>query len=211
MTRSGRTPASTILLSSASPMRDGTHSLSRLDQRPPSSGYQLPSSVSSLISALGLTAEARVNVNREARGLRRKMKWRSGKGESARCGGEVIKHPPHFLHSRVFGKPLHDLRLSEFPEAVWWAIIWASMHLQPISPFFHHNLELCTEYSPTSLQYHQGSVTSTVQPLFRLFLHYLIYLRFPLVARGLHHHYALVSHHTRDFLLVAVVSNPSTT
>ena len=95
--------------------------------------------------------------------------------------------------------------LSEFPQAAWWAVIWAFAQQQPISPIFRRNLELHTEYSLTSLQYHQGSVISTVQPLLWFFLHdlsnryFLIYSRFSLVARGLRHHYDSVSHHTRDF------------
>ena len=53
------------------------------------------------------------------------------------------------------------------------------------SLIFRRNLELHTEYSLTSPQYHQGSVISTVQPLLWLFLHDLIYSRFPLVAQGI--------------------------
>ena len=87
----------------------------------------------------------------------------------------------------------------------------------PISHVFLCNLVLHTEYSLTSPQYHQGSVISTVQPLLWFFLHdlsnrcFLIYSRFPLVARGLHHQNDLVPYHTVDFLLVVVVSDPSTT
>ena len=86
-----------------------------------------------------------------------------------------------------------------------WAVVWASAQLRPISPILRRNLVLHIEYSPTSPQYHQGSVISTVQPLLWFFLHdlsnwhFLIYLRFPLVARGLRHHYDSISHHTRDF------------
>ena len=36
-----------------------------------------------------------MDVDLEMRGLRRKMKWQSGKGGSAGCGGAVIKHSPH--------------------------------------------------------------------------------------------------------------------
>ena len=36
-----------------------------------------------------------VDVNLEMRGLRKKMKWQTGKGGSARCGDAVIKHSPH--------------------------------------------------------------------------------------------------------------------
>ena len=57
---------------------------------------------------------------------------------------------PHLLHSRVFGKPLRDLRLSEFSEMAWWAVIWAFAQLQPISPIYRRNLLLLTEYSSTS-------------------------------------------------------------
>ena len=55
---------------------------------------------------------------------------------------------------------------------------------------------------------YQGSVTITVHPLLRFFLHdlsnrhFLIYSRFSLVARGLRHHYDSVSHHTGDFFLL---------
>ena len=59
---------------------------------------------------------------------------------------------PHLLHSRVFGKPLHDLRLSEFSQQAWWAVTWAFVQLQPASPIFRHNLLLLTEYLPTSPQ-----------------------------------------------------------
>ena len=80
------------------------------------------------------------------------MKWQSGEGRSAECSGAVIKYSPHFLHSRVFGKPLHDLRLFEFFEVAIWAVTWAFAQLQPISPIFHCNLLLLTEYSLTSPQ-----------------------------------------------------------
>ena len=83
--------------------------------------------------------------------------------------------------------------------------------LRPISPILRCNLVLHTDCSPTSPQYHQCSVISTIQPLLWLFLHDLIHPRFPLVARGLHHHYDLVPHYTRDFLLVTIVFDPSTT
>ena len=55
-----------------------------------------------------------------------------------------------------------------------------------------------------------GSVISTVQPLLRFFLRDLFSLKFPLVARGLHHQYDLVPHRTGDFLL-STVSDPGTT
>ena len=44
-----------------------------------------------------------------------------------------------------------------------------------------------------------GSVITIVQPLLWFVLQDLISPRFPLVARGLRHHYDSVSHHTRDF------------
>ena len=116
----------------------------------PSSGSQLSSSAPSLRSGWGLAAEACVDVNLEMRGLRKKMNWQRGKGGSAECGGAVIKHYPHFSHSRVFGKPLHDLRLSELSEMAWWAATWAFTQLQPISPIYRCNLLLLTECSPTS-------------------------------------------------------------
>ena len=72
-------------------------------RRPPSLGFQLPSSGPSLRSRLGLAAEAHVNTNQETQGLRRKPKWRSGKGGSAECGGAVIKHSPHFSHKGFLG------------------------------------------------------------------------------------------------------------
>ena len=71
-------------------------------QRPPSSGYHLPSLTPSLISRSELfplrklsspSGGALVSANWEARGLRRKTKWRSGKGGSAECGDAVIKKP----------------------------------------------------------------------------------------------------------------------
>ena len=46
--------------------------------------------------------EASVDVNLEMRGLRRKMKWQSGKGGSAGCGGTVIKHSPHLFAFKGF-------------------------------------------------------------------------------------------------------------
>ena len=52
------------------------------------------------------------------------------------CGGAVIKHSPHLSHSRVFGKPLHDLCLSKFSEMAWWAVTWAFAQLQPVMPIF---------------------------------------------------------------------------
>ena len=55
-----------------------------------------------------------------------------------------------------------------------------------------------------------GSVITTVQQLLRYFLHDLFSPRFPLVARGLRHQYDLVPHHTRDFLLLTIVSDPVT-
>ena len=56
-----------------------------------------------------------------------------------------------------------------------------------------------------------GSVTTIVQPLLWFFLYDLFSPRFPLVARGLHQHYVSVSHRIGDFLLLTVVSDPSTT
>ena len=50
-------------------------------------------------------------MNLEMRGLRRKMKWQSGKGGSVGYGGIVIKHSPTFSHSRVFGKPFPQFAL----------------------------------------------------------------------------------------------------
>ena len=70
-------------------------------RRPPSSGFQLSSSAPSLRSSLGLAAEACMNL--EAQGLRRKMKWQSGKGGSTRCGGVVIKHSPTFCIQGFLG------------------------------------------------------------------------------------------------------------
>ena len=58
---------------------------------------------------------------------------------------------------------------------------------------------------------HYGSVTPTVQPLLWFFLHDLFSPIFPLVAQGLRQQYDLVPHHIGDFLLLTVVSNPSTT
>ena len=137
--------------------------------------------------------------------LRRKAKWQSGKGGSAECSDAVIKklYPPFAF--KGFGKPHNaDLHPSEFSKAACWAVIWASAQLRPISPIFRCNLVLHTEYSPTSSQYHQGLVISIVQSLLWFFLHdlsnrhFLIYPRFSLVARGLPHHYDLISHHTGD-------------
>ena len=79
------------------------------------------------------------------------MKWQSGKGGSTGCGGAVIKHSPHLSHLRVFGKPLHDLCLSEFFATTWWAVTWAFAQLQPVSPIYRRKLLLLIEYSPTSL------------------------------------------------------------
>ena len=78
------------------------------------------------------------------------MKWQSGKGGRVGYGGAVIKHSPHLSHSRVFGESLHDLRLSAFSETAWWAVTWAFMQLQPVSPIYRRKLLLFTEYSLTS-------------------------------------------------------------
>ena len=78
------------------------------------------------------------------------MKWQSGKGGGVGCSGAVIKHSPHLLHLRGFGKPLHDLRLSTFSKMTWWAVTWAFVQLQPVSLIYHRNLLLLTEYSLTS-------------------------------------------------------------
>ena len=71
-------------------------------RRPPSSASQLPSSTPSLRSGYGLVVEARVDVNREVRGLRMKMKRQNGKGGSAGCGDAVIKHSPHLFAFKSF-------------------------------------------------------------------------------------------------------------
>ena len=52
-----------------------------------------------------------MDMNLEVQGLRRKMKWQSGKGGSVGYGGIVIKHSPTFSHSRVFGKPFPQFAL----------------------------------------------------------------------------------------------------
>ena len=56
-----------------------------------------------------------------------------------------------------------------------------------------------------------GSIITTVQPLLRYFLRDLFSPRFPLVARGLCQHYVSAPHRIGDFLLLTVVSDPSTT
>ena len=78
------------------------------------------------------------------------MKGQSGKDGSVGCGGVVIKHSPHLSHLRVFGKPLLDLRLSEFSATAWWAVTWAFAQPQLVLPIYRHNLLLLTEYLLTS-------------------------------------------------------------
>ena len=78
------------------------------------------------------------------------MKWQSGKGRSAGCGGVVIKHSPTLSHSRVFGKPLLDWRLSEFSATARWAVTWAFAQPRPASLIYLHNFLQLAKYSPTS-------------------------------------------------------------
>ena len=155
--------------------------------------------------------EAHADVDLEMRGLRRKMKWQKGKGRSAGCGGAVIKHSPTFSHSRGFGKlllrlaPLQILRNSKVGRYLGFCATAAC--ITDFSPQFVTARRIFVDFSANRY----GSVIATVQPLLRFFLRDLFSPRFPLAAPGLRHQYDLVPHHTGDFLLLTVVSDPGTT
>ena len=100
VTRSGSTPAVTILSSSASPVHDGVHSSLQLLRFPFSLGlFYLGSWLSSLAPSLrsgySLALAAFVALNLEVWNLRWKMKWRSGKGGRRYCYNALS--PPLYL------------------------------------------------------------------------------------------------------------------
>ena len=80
-------------------------------------------------------------------------------------------------------------------------------HISHLSLQFVTTHQLFTDFSAICY----GSVITTVQPLLWFFLRDLFSPRFPLVARGLRQHYIFVPHRIGDFLLLTVVSDPSTT
>ena len=155
--------------------------------------------------------EASVDVNLEMRGLRRNMKWQSGKGGSAGCSGAVIKHSLTFSHSRVFGKPfprftlLRILRNSKVGRYLGFRA--TATCITDLSPRFVTARRIFADFSANRY----GSVITIVQPLLRYFLYDLISPRFSLVARELRQHYVSIPHHIGDFLLLTAVSDPGIT
>ena len=104
MTQFGRTPASTILLISTSPMTDGTHSLLRLALAATFFGFLAPffGAISQIWFGIGggSACESRSARVEEEDEMVKWQRWERG------CGSAVIKHSPNLSHSRVFGKPL---------------------------------------------------------------------------------------------------------
>ena len=114
---------------SASSILDGTHSSSWLASTTTFFGFTAPffSAISQIWFGIGggcacgcESGSARAEEEDEV------AKWQRWERGVRRYSYKAL---PHLSHSRVFGKPLHDLRLSAFSEIVWWAITWAFAQL----------------------------------------------------------------------------------
>ena len=139
-----------------------------------------------------------MDVDLEMRGLRRKMKWQSGKGGSMGCRGAVKKHSPTFSHSRVFGKPfprfalLRILRNSKVGRYLGLRATMACIANLSLQFVMAHRI-----FANISANRY-GLVITTVQPLLWYFLHDLFSPRFPLIAQGMRQHYVSVPRRIGD-------------
>ena len=84
-------------------------------------------------------------MNLEARGLRRKMKWQSGKGGSVGCGGVVIKHSPHLFAFEGFWETAPTIYASpNSPQQHGGPLPGLSRNYSPYCPF----ITVICYYSP---------------------------------------------------------------
>ena len=147
-----------------------------------------------------------MDANLEMRGLRRKMKWQRWERGVQQHSYKALPPPftfdgfwetaPRFVPLRILCNSVAGCYLG------FRATIARIAHLSPQFVTAHR---IFADFSAICY----GSVITTVQPLLRFFLHGSISPIFPLVARGLRHHYDLFPHHTGDFLLLTI-SDPGT-
>ena len=154
--QSGRMPASTNLLSSASPMRDGTHSSSWLALTLAFFGLAFFGFTAPLLGAISRIrmetsgGSARGCESRNARAeeedeMANLQRWDRGVWRRS-----YKALPPPFRIQGFLGNRSHDWSLSEFSATSSWAITWAFAQPRPVSPIYLRNLLWLTEYSSTS-------------------------------------------------------------
>ena len=141
-------------------------------------------------------------VNLEMREYWRKTKWQGYEWGLRRRSYKALS-PPFFLHPRVFGKPIPRSALLRILQR---GLMGRNLgfhatiaHVIHLSLSFVVTRQITTDFSAI----YRGSVTVTVQPLLRFFLHGLISPISSLGARGL----AVCSAGFRYFS----VSDPGTT
>ena len=151
MARSGRTPASTSLLSFASPVRDDTYSSSR---RAPALAFlgliffDLAAPFFGAISQIqlgfggGCKCECEIGNGRTAE-EDKMAKWQRWKLEIRWHNYKALSPP---LCSLGFlGNRSCDLRLSESSATARWAVTWAFAQPQPTSPIYRRRQLLFAE------------------------------------------------------------------
>ena len=156
MARSGRTPASTNLLSSASPVRDGTHSLSRRVSALAFLGhvfFGFAAPFFDVISQIWLGVGGASKCRCESGNARVEEEDEMAKWQRWERGVRWHSYkalPPPFRIRGLLGNHSHDLCFSEFSATARWAVTWAFAQPRPVSPIYLRNLLWLAEYSPTS-------------------------------------------------------------
>jgi len=149
-------PASTNLLSFASPVHDGTHSSSQLALMLAFFGLAFFGFAAPLLGAIshirmetdGGSTRGCGSRNARAEEEDEMTKWQRWERGVRRCSYKAL--PPPFHIRGFLGNRSHDLRLSEFSATARWAVTWAFAQPRPISPIYHRNWLLLAEYSPIS-------------------------------------------------------------
>ena len=107
------------------------------------------------------------------RGLRRKMKWQSGKGGSAGCGGTVIKHSPHLFAFKGFWETVQAICASpNSPQQQGGPLPGPSRNRGPyrrfISAIFYGSPNICRLlHQPLRLSnYYYTAITPVFSPRF---------------------------------------------